>query len=38
VKLIEALAALRVVTSKTGAFAPSPPKAYTGPFRALVEA
>ena len=38
VKLIEALAALGIVTSKIGAFAPSPPKAYTGPFRALVEA
>jgi allantoin racemase len=38
VKLIEALAVLRIVTSKVGAFAPSPPKAYTGPFRTLVEA
>ncbi len=38
VKLIEALVALGIVTSKVGAFAPSPPKAYTGPFRALVEA
>jgi allantoin racemase len=36
VKLIEALATLRVFTSKVGAFAPSPPKAYSGPFRALV--
>jgi allantoin racemase len=38
VKLVEALAALRIVTSKTGAFAPSPRKAYSGPFGALVEA
>jgi allantoin racemase len=38
VKLVEALAALRVVTSKAGAYAPSPRKAYSGPFRALVEA
>ena len=38
VKLVEALATLGVVTSKVGAFAPSPPKAYSGPFRALVGA
>jgi allantoin racemase len=38
VKLIEALAALRIVTSKVGAYAPSPVKTYTGPFRALFEA
>jgi allantoin racemase len=38
VKLVEALATLGVVTSKVGAFAPSPPKDYSGPFRALVGA
>jgi allantoin racemase len=35
VKLVEALAALGVVTSKVGAYAASPVKAYKGPFQAL---
>ena len=38
VKLIEALAALGIVTSKIGAFASSPVKAYNGPFQALFDA
>jgi allantoin racemase len=38
VKLVEALAALGIVTSKIGAFASSPVKAYKGPFQALFAA
>lgn len=36
VKLVEALAALRIATSKAGGYAPPRAKAYTGPFRALL--
>jgi len=38
VRLIESLAALGLVTSKIGGFAPPRAKAYSGAYRALVEA